>query len=479
MKGKFLKFISLLCVLTVGFSIMVGCQGKDKDVKETEKEVKTGTTTENTDNKDKEEEPKSKADKFENKELNIAVFEGGYGREFWDTVVKKFEEAYPGVKINIEANPKIGDLVRPKMLSGNSPDFIYLSDGDSSGLTKGLIKDRGIMDITSVFEEMALDKDVPLKDVISEGFLETKKMSPYGDGKVYLAPFNYYLTGVWYNKNLFDNKGWEAPTTWDEFFAFQEKAEEIDRALFTYQGIYSGYLETIIHTSIASVGGLDAANAVFNHEVGAWKSDAVRKTVGVIQKMADDDVLLEGTVAMNHTQSQTEFMLGKALFCPNGTWFESEMKDAPREDGFEFGFLGAPTFSKDDQMYVAAGIEQMYIPKGAKNPELAKEFLKFLYTDESVIINAKTSKGVMAVKGAVETVKEYIPASSYNAFGIFDRKGAKPLVLNWGAIPESVDIEYNMYEPIPDIMNKDMTDEEWIEKMEKDNKIVSDAKAAE
>ena len=46
--------------------------------------------------------------------------------------------------------------------------------------------------------------------------------------------------------------------------------------------------------------------------------------------------LLEGTVGMNHTESQTEMMLGKAAFITNGTWMENEMQDAPREDGFEF-----------------------------------------------------------------------------------------------------------------------------------------------
>ena len=29
-------------------------------------------------------------------------------------------------------------------------------------------------------------------------------------------------------------------------------------------------------------------------------------------------------------------------------------------------------------------VEQFSIPKDAKNPELAKEFLRFLYTDDSV-----------------------------------------------------------------------------------------------
>lgn len=38
---------------------------------------------------------------------------------------------------------------------------------------------------------------------------------------------------------------------------------------------------------------------------------------------------MDGTVALNHTQSQTDMMMNKALFIPNGNWMEGEMADAP------------------------------------------------------------------------------------------------------------------------------------------------------
>ena len=51
---------------------------------------------------------------------------------------------------------------------------------------------------------------------------------------------------------------------------------------------------------------------------------------------------------MNHTESQTEMMLGKAAFITNGTWMENEMQDAPREEGFEFAMAPIPTENADD-----------------------------------------------------------------------------------------------------------------------------------
>lgn len=89
-------------------------------------------------------------------------------------------------------------------------------------------------------------------------------------------------------------------------------------------------------------------------------------------KIGTDGYLMDGTVALNHTQSQTDMMMNKALFIPNGNWMEGEMADAPRADGFEFGLTCAPVLDDGETRYVMSSVEQFEIPANAKNPELAK-----------------------------------------------------------------------------------------------------------
>lgn len=53
-----------------------------------------------------------------------------------------------------------------------------------------------------------------------EGFSEGFKSASSGlDGKQYFVPFYFYPWGVHYRKSLFEEKGYEIPTTWDEFKA--------------------------------------------------------------------------------------------------------------------------------------------------------------------------------------------------------------------------------------------------------------------
>ena len=127
---------------------------------------------------------------FENNELNIAVFEGGYGSEYWDEIIKRFEAAYPGVTVNMQISPKIGDIIRPQIVAGNVPDFISMNDNDSTGLISSMVKEHALMDLSDVFEEGGIDDDTPLKDQVIDGLLDSAKCSPYGDGKIYIAPFS-------------------------------------------------------------------------------------------------------------------------------------------------------------------------------------------------------------------------------------------------------------------------------------------------
>ena len=134
------------------------------------------------------------------------------------------------------------------------------------------------------------------------------------------------------------------PKTWDEFFALGDKVKDIDgRALFTYQGIYPGYMEEMLWPAIANECGEEALTKIANYEEGSFNNEGVLKALSHIKEIADKGYLLEGTVGMNHTESQTEMMLGKAAFITNGTWMENEMQDAPREDGFEFAMAPMST----------------------------------------------------------------------------------------------------------------------------------------
>ena len=406
------------------------------------------------------------AETFANPELNIAIFEGGYGPDFWYEVIANFEAAYPGVKVNMQVSPTIGDIIRPQVVAGNVPDFLSMNDNDQSGLVAALIKERGLLELTDVFDGPALNSDQPLRELIVDGALETAKCAPYGDGGIYLAPFNVSPMGMVYNKTLFAEKGWELPVTWDDFFALGDKAKAEGIALFTYQGIYPGYMESFIWPAIASAEGMDRFADITSYKEGAFNNPEVLAVLENVAKIGTAGYLMEGTVALNHTQSQTDMMMNKALFIPNGNWMEGEMTDAPRAEGFTFGMTPAPVMKDGDNRYVMTSIEQFSIPAQAKNPELAKEFLRFLYTDDCVKLFAQKAGGIFALKSAGELVKGLVSDGVYNMNDVY--ASGVSMVVGFDAVPQGckVVVADEVFNPLTDVMNGTMTAQQWAEGME-------------
>lgn len=317
----------------------------------------------------------------EPKVLKVAAFEGGYGVDYWEKICAAFEEEY-GCKVELTASPTIDDIVRPQMIAGEYPDILFLNTG-SMALYSEMALEEAYEPLNDVFEMKALDHDCTVGDLIAPGLLETRKFAPYGDGRIILAPMSSNAQAMVYNKTLFEANGWEVPTTWDEFFALGDAAKEKGYALFTYPGAYPDYNEVLVLGGLASALGPDAVTAMNNYDASILESAEAKQVFANIAKIAEGGYLMEGTTGLNHTQSQAEFMLDKALFIPNGDWLPSEMADAPRTEGFEWAAAPVFAFEKGGEQYYRLICDGFGIPAAAANKELAKEFIRFFYTDEA------------------------------------------------------------------------------------------------
>ncbi|MEG2197763.1 MAG: carbohydrate ABC transporter substrate-binding protein [Cellulosilyticaceae bacterium] len=453
------KFIAALLTSALAASAFTGCAAKEATPAPEVKAEETKTEAK------EEPAPATPEDQI----LNIAVFEGGYGRAYWDAIAVEFEKANPGVKVVIEANPEIGEIIRPKLLSGDAPDFIYLPSTNGSGIANALVKDKLLADITDVFEDPAI------KDKILPGFLDGTAAQPYGDGKIYLAPLYYSSTGLFYNADTFEKNGWDVPVTWDEFFALGDKAKEVGKSLITYQGLHPGYMEAmLIPAMVSSVGpeGFDKASA---YEEGAWEQQGIIDAMKKIEDIQKGGYLMNGTVALDHTQSQSQWLLGNALFIPCGSWLEGEMADAPREEGFKWGFTASPVFNVDDEKYTLTVVEEMYIPAASDQVDLAKEFLKFQYTDVAVALNAELAKGIPPVKGAADVITPFVEEATAATYQVYE-DGYNPYVLRFATVEGTeVNPKDELFNNVTTVMNGEMTAEEWSAHMEKVSDSVRDS----
>ena len=398
---------------------------------------------------------------FTGETLEVAAFAGAYGTEFWDQVCAKFEEEYD-VTVELTCSPQLGDIIRPSVVSGDPPDFIAFAQ--EQDIITTMIKEDVLMDLSDVVAE--------IEDTLLDGILDY--CQPYKDGMILYTPSWYYSWGTWYNKALFEEKGWELPKTFDEMLELGAKAKQEGMALFVYPGVYPGYNQGILFSALASVGGSELLNSIASYEEGVWERPEVKEVLQFYQDMVDNDYILEGSVALTHTQAQTEFVQGKAVFCVSGSWIETEMSDAAPE-GFQYGFLPTPVAEEGQQYYANIGFETFEIPAAAQNPELAKEFLKFLYRDDILMLNAEKTQACMATKGGADLVKEYITASNYENLKMLDEE-LMPCFVNWTLTEKTeISIMDELFNCINSLANREMKVDDWISRMEENDAVLREA----
>lgn len=391
--------------------------------------------------------------------IKVAAIETSYGTEAWQKVCDAFTEQ-TGIKVELTIDKKLEDVIGPAMQGGEYPDVVHLAVGREAGLTEQFIKDKNIEEITDVLSMKVPGEDVTVGDKIIPGFVnDNSTTNPYADGKTYLAPMFYSPCGLFYNKGLFAEKGWEVPTTWDEMWALGDKAKAEGISLFTYPT--TGYFDAFFYALMYEAGGEQFFYDATHYAEGIWDSDAAKTCFDIVEKLATYTNPITPAQAndQDFTQNQQLVLDNKALFMPNGTWIVSEMADAPRADGFEWGMTALPAITAGGDRYSYTFFEQMWIPKGAANKDAAKQFIAFMYSDKAADLFAEAG-AAQPITGIVDKLS----GDNQIFYGIYD-DGAKAALGAFASYKSVAGLGTQrevFFDPVNALVSGSMTKDEWV-----------------
>ena len=390
--------------------------------------------------------------------IKVAAIETAYGTQMWTDVCAAFTEA-TGIEVELVTDKNLEDVIGPAMQGGEYPDVIHLATGREAGLTEQFIKDKNIADITDVLSMTVPGEDVTVSEKIAGGFTETSLTNPYGDGKTYLAPMFYSPCGLFYNAGLFEEKGWEVPTTWDEMWELGDKALEEGIYLFTYPT--TGYFDAFFYALMYAAGGPEFFNEATVYTEGIWDSEAATTCFDIVEKLASYTNPITPAQAndQDFTQNQQLVLDNKALFMPNGTWIVGEMAEAPRAEGFKWGMTALPAVEEGGDRYSYTWFEQAWIPAGAVNIDAAKQFIAFLYSDTACEIFA-ASNAIQPVLGIADSLE----GDNQLFYSIYD-DGAKAAMGNFAAYKSVAGLGTNreeFFDPVNSLVSGTLTRDQWV-----------------
>lgn len=390
-------------------------------------------------------------------ELEIQYFVGGYGDSWWKEAIADFEEAYPDVEVVEQAGPNINDEMRSRWVANDPPDVVYI-DGAGSSETQ-MVEDGQLMDLTDWVQDIELEGGDKLLDsfIVDPGKF---------DGDIYTLPLVFDTWGTWYDKTLFEEKDYQVPTDFDSFMDSMEKIKDkegIDPFVTSGEHPYY-FLRGMLYPAFGAAGGNDLLADVITGEEGAWTSDVVLDTMKKVEKMQKEGMFDSGLGALNHTQSQMNFLLHKNAFIPVGFWLPNEMEnDIP--DDFDFGFIPSPMQDKGEPFAIVPDLRPLAIAEEAENPDAAKAFIEFVFTRDYAMSFSEHTGAIMNLTDVDLTENDEVPSYLTEANEMINDPDQVQIYEK--PHPMSADLETPVGDALMSLMLGNMTAEEFTEAAEK------------
>jgi len=299
----------------------------------------------------------------------------GFGKGHFAYAVQTFEKRFPNVKINvryIEGGTSFYQLMQSLIKSGSDEDmydWVY----NFGANTPLLIQQKKLEPQNEMWERTLYDRpDLKVKDAVLADELEV--FQP--DGNMYVIPQAGTIFGVYFNKKMFRENGWNMqPKNWDEYLALCEKIKSKKVYPLVGTGKFPFYFKFGWGAIPYEVGGDKFRKAEYSLKHNVYKDPAYLMMFKRLEEFARRGYLHPGTVSFDHTQSQMEFLQGKAAMIPVGAWIANEMREVVSED-FEWGFMAFPGNDPGQPQVVLTSADGSCGYIWEKRPNLNKRWAK-------------------------------------------------------------------------------------------------------
>lgn len=361
-------------------------------------------------------------------DLIITASERGYGLEWLDAIVEKYEEK---TGIDVAVIKKIGmsgqNAITTEIESLSGDTDIFFSTGTElfSGLYKGQIVaangityDRMFASLDSVYQTTVEGESKSIAQKTNAHVLNSYEL----DGHYYSTPWHHSLMGIVLNVDIFTTLGYteaDIPKTTEEMFALCDdilakpavgegkNAKKV--APFIFSSI-NEYYTSFFPIWFAQYEGKtvyedyycegkdpdgEVSEYVYTFEGQEKALDVLARLIKPIKKDGDVDYQHEKSDELEFTDMQGWFLADQAVFCVNGGWLDIEMSNYK---GKNMKFIKTPVIS--------SLVEKLSFYTGDVAQDDAKLRTLIDYVDEHPETNDFENMPTFASEADVKKVRE-------------------------------------------------------------------------
>ncbi len=295
--------------------------------------------------------------------------------DLFEEIAKDFEKAYPQVKVNIQSftQGSIPEKISQAVLTGTPPDVVqghvYAMAGQ--GLAEPL---------DDFWQEWGQEQQAQ--------FLPAALAEVTWDDTLYGIPLDVYTLVLLYNQSHFDEAGLPYPQGNYDLFSFRQAAAILTRPGQNRYGLGFTTDPQYVYAWLAGAGG-DVLVGTKEEELSLTLNSETN--VDALRFLTNMAAVGYGppptTRPKDYEDAREQFLEGHISMYIGGPW-DIHLIQSSNPD-FPLGVDQLPKTPAGDSAASVFGSSGLFIPRGARHPEVAFEFMKWLTSDRYSIPMAR------------------------------------------------------------------------------------------
>ena len=299
----------------------------------------------------------------------------------WDEYIKKFNEKYPDIKVEVQTITDYAGQVKTRMNSDDYGDLLMIP---------GDIKAQ---DYENFFEPLGKKSD------LSEKYLSLNDRSYQGTS--YGIPSQLNATGLVVNMKVFEDAGIkEFPKTPEAFLkalkTIKEKNPDVTPLYTNYAAGWT--LSNWDFVKAGAAGDVDFTNKMTTDTAPFDQGKTMNSIYNLLYTASKEKLIESDPTTTDWEQSKVDLANGKIAVMVLGSWAIPQVQQANPDNADNIQFQAFPMTASDGKQYMTVSGDYNYgINKHSKHKEAARKLLDWLVNESDY---AKDNGGIPTVKGA-------------------------------------------------------------------------------
>ncbi len=241
----------------------------------------------------------------------------------FNKAITEYEAENPGVKIEMETfeNESYKTKIKSSIAANEIPDIYFTWGG---GFSEAFVEAGKALPLDSYYD--AYKNELPESQL---------KYATY-NGSIYGVTYSTPISGIFYNKKLFDDNGVKIPETWDELVTSCQALKEKGITPFGVS-VKDTWVYAMLNDALTlkCTGDKEMAD-VFMKQGGSYNSTNFLDAAQKMQELIDIGAFDSSAAGVTNDEAVASFFAGKSAMYVTGSWLGGQISALDNAADFDF-----------------------------------------------------------------------------------------------------------------------------------------------